>query len=99
MAGKRVTVLARIKAKKGLEERVKGELLFLVSQTRSESGCINYDLHQAVDDQSVFMFYENWASKQDLDEHLEKPYLRAFIEKAKDILEEPPEIILWDMIS
>ncbi len=67
--------------------------------TRLESGCINYDLHQGVDDQSAFMFYENWTGKQDLDEHLAKPYLKAFMEKTKGILEEPPEIILWDMIS
>lgn len=33
---------------------------------------------------------ENWGSKKDLDEHLEMPYLRAFKEKADQILAQTP---------
>jgi quinol monooxygenase YgiN len=45
------------------------------------------------------MFYENWVSKKDLDEHLEMPYLRAFKAKAAELLAEPLDITLWEMIS
>jgi quinol monooxygenase YgiN len=99
MEGKKVTVVARIKAKSGMEGRVGQDLLSLVAPTRSESGCINYDLHQATDDKSLFLLYENWVSKDDLDKHLEMPYLKAFMAKAGDILAEPVEITLWEMIS
>jgi quinol monooxygenase YgiN len=99
MADKKVTVLARCKAKPGLEEKAKEEIMALVAPTRSEPGCINYDLHQAIEDKSSFMLYENWVSKKDLDEHLEMPYLQAFLGKADEILAEPVEIILWEMIS
>lgn len=99
MKEKKVTVVARIKAKPGMEERVKQELLSLVNPTRSEAGCINYDLHQSTDDRSIFLFYENWTSKEDLDKHIEMPYLKAFLEKAEGILAEPAEITLWEMIS
>ena len=99
MQGKKVTVVARIKARTGMEERVKQELLSLVNPTRSEAGCINYDLHQSTDDRSHFLFHENWTSKEDLDKHLEMPYLKAFLEKAEAILAEPAEITLWEMIS
>ena len=96
---KGLTVVARIKAKAGMEERVRGELMALVAPTRSESGCINYDLHQSVDDKGLFLFYENWVSRKDLDEHLNMPYLQSFLKKADEILAEPVEIALWDMIS
>jgi len=99
MAEKKVTVLARFKAKTGMEEQVKQEIMALVAPTRSEAGCINYDLHQSADDKSLFMLYENWVSKKDLDEHLEMPYLNAFLGEADQILAEPVEIILWEMIS
>ena len=99
MANKKVTVVARIGAKKGMEEIVKQELIALLSPTRSEKGCINYDLHQSVEDKSLFMFYENWASKKDLNEHLEMPYMKSHMDKAKDILAEPPEITLWEKID
>lgn len=99
MAEKRVTVLARIKAKEGMEDKVRQELLALVAPSRSEEACINYDLHQSTDDKSLFMFYENWTSKEALDKHLSMPYLDAFDENAEEMLAQPVEISLWEMIS
>lgn len=95
----RVTVVARIKAKSGLEQQVADALNALVQPTRKELGCINYDLHQSSDDKALFLFYENWISKKDLDEHLEMPYLKDFLAKAPDILAEPVEITIWDMVT
>ncbi len=97
--GKKVTVLALFKAKSGLEEEVKRELMTLQGPTRSEEGCINYDLHQSKEDPSRFMFYENWVSQEDLDKHLQMPYLKAFREKAGDLLAEPASITLHEMIG
>ena len=99
MKKKRVTVVARIKARPGMEETVRGELLALVAPTTREAGCINYDLHQAADDKGLFMFYENWCSREDLDDHLKKPHLVAFLGKADTILAEPVEISLWEMLD
>jgi quinol monooxygenase YgiN len=99
MSDKGISVVATIKAKLGQEEKVKQLLLGLVSPTRSEAGCINYDLHQAVDDKALFMFYENWTSKEDLDRHLAKPYLQAFLGQAEQILAEPVQIAILNMIS
>ena len=45
MADQIITVIARIKAKPGLEDTVRQELLKLLGPTRSEKGCINYDMH------------------------------------------------------
>jgi len=99
MADKKVTVVARIKTKAGMEEKVRQELVSLQVPTRSEPGCINYDIHQSVDDKSLFLLYENWASKDDLDKHFEMPYLKAWREKAKDLVAAPTEVSFWEMIS
>jgi quinol monooxygenase YgiN len=99
MAEKKLTVVARIKAKPGTEKKVKDALMALVGPTRAEAGCINYDLHQALDDKTLFLFYENWTSKKDLDEHLAMPYLKDFLGRADDLLAEPVEITLWEMTS
>lgn len=61
------------------------ETLKLVEPTRSEEDCLNYDLHQGIDDPSLLFFYENWRSQQDLDEHLEQPYIAEYIEKLGDL--------------
>lgn len=98
MAEQKVTVVAQIRAKDGMEEKVKQELLGLVGPTRSEKGCINYQLHQSFENKTLFMFYENWASKKDLDEHARAPHMKAHMKKALELFAEPPKITLWEMI-
>ena len=99
MVHKTVTVLALVKAKQGMEEIVGQELFSLVKPTRSEPGCISYNLHQAIDDKSLFMFYENWKSLEDLDRHRGMPHLKAFRKKADNLLAKPIEVTLYEMIS
>jgi quinol monooxygenase YgiN len=98
MAGRKVTVFALVKAKPGMEETAKQELLALVEPTRSEEGCINYDLHQSLDHVEIFRFYENWTTKEFLDRHLQSAHVKQFIAKADQLLVEPPEITLWEML-
>lgn len=95
----RVTVVARIKAREGMEEQLREETEALVQPTRSEEGCLNYDLHQGTEDPSVLVFYENWRSQQDLDEHLEQPYLKEWLEKTEDLAEGEVEIMVLQMVS
>lgn len=95
----KVTVIATIKAKEGKSDEVRAELLKLIEPTRSEAGCINYDLHLTSDDANCFVFYENWKSKEDLDQHLATTYISAFINQADNLLSEPVEIKLLEMIS
>ncbi len=99
MAQEKVTVVATFKAKPGKADAVRSAIEAVVAPTRSEAGCINYDLHQSTDDPDVFMLYENWTSKKVLDEHLAMPYLKDLIGKADDLLKEPIGLQLWRMIT
>jgi quinol monooxygenase YgiN len=67
--------------------------------TRSEEGCINYDLDRGVEDPSEFVLYENWRSKADLDEHLEKPHIKELLDQVPELSEDGVEITLLDMVS
>ncbi len=99
MTNSYVTVIARIKAKPGMEGRVRQELLKLLAPTRSEPGCINYDMHQAVDDPSTFLFHENWATEDDLQKHLQTPHLRSWFAQSTTLLAEPVEISRWTCVE
>jgi quinol monooxygenase YgiN len=98
MAASKVTVFALIKAKPGQEEAAKQALSALVAPTLKEEGCINYDLHQSFDHKGHFRFYENWTSKELLDRHLQSAHVKRFIAKTDQLLAEPPEITLWEML-
>ncbi len=99
MAKKKVTVIARCKAKPGKEAEVRREILALVDPTRAEEGCLNYDLHVSADDPGIFVLYENWKSKADLDQHLATPYLERFKALAPGLLSGPIEIALYEMVT
>lgn len=75
----KLTVVAKVVAKKEYLEEVKAELLRLVAPTRLEAGCIEYTLHQDNDDPAVFIFYENWENEASLADHLNSAHFRDYI--------------------
>ena len=95
----KVTVVVRIKAKAGEENRVEEELLALLPPSRAESGCINFDLHRAIDDDSVFLVHENWVTEEDLGEHFKMSYIEEWLIKAEGLLAEPMELTRWQQIG
>lgn len=95
----RVSVVAKLTAKEGQEQRVEKELLDLVEKTRQEKGCINYDLHVSLDKPGTFFFYENWVSKGCLDNHFETPHLTRLVKLQEELFSCPPEISVLKMVS
>jgi quinol monooxygenase YgiN len=94
-----VTVIARVRAKPGCETKVKQECLALVAPSREEKGCINYDLYQSSDDPTLFFFYENWKTRDDIERHLKMPHCAAFDERTRGLLAEPEEITFCEMVA
>lgn len=99
MAEGKVTVLALIRAAAGKEEELYEELKKLVGPSRGDDGCINYDLHRSLEDSARFMFHENWASRQHLEDHLQQPHLQRFMERADSLLAEPVDITTWSEVD
>lgn len=99
MGDDQLTVVAHIKAKPGKEGQVREELQKLLAPTRAEHGCINYDLHQALESEAGFLFHENWTNKEALDQHLETPHVQTFLGQSDELLAEPVEITFWKQIG
>jgi quinol monooxygenase YgiN len=51
------------RSKPGKESQVRQELLSMVAPSRKDAGCLNCDLHQALDNPALFFFHENWTSQ------------------------------------
>lgn len=94
-----ITLVAVAQAKPGKEELLRETLLALVPQTRQETGCVNYDLHRSISKPGVFMFHENWADREALQKHSKMPYMLDSRAKMSDLLAEPIQIELYEMIS
>ncbi len=73
-----LTIVAHITARPDKVDLVKAELTGLIDTTRSEPGCVQYDLHQDNENPAHFMFYENWDSREEWQQHMAAPHLKAF---------------------
>ncbi|PKG37161.1 putative quinol monooxygenase [Psychromonas sp. Urea-02u-13] len=82
-----ITIVASILAKTDNIELVKSELLKLITITRAEPGCLQYDLHQDNNNPAQFVFYENWASKALLQTHLESQHIASYVAATQDAVE------------
>ena len=71
----------------------------LVAPTRREEGCVEYHLHGSDANPNVFMFYENWRSRNDLDRHLTLPHLAPIRERGSELLASEVEIHSYTMLS
>lgn len=80
---RKLTVVANVYANPEQIDHVRAELQKLVPITRSEAGCIQYDLHQDNDQPAHFMLYENWESRELWQTHMKAPHLSAYM-KATD---------------
>lgn len=94
-----LTVVAHVRAKPGKEGEVRAGLRALLAPTRAEAGCINYDMHESLDDPGFFIFHENWTSKAHLDAHLKSPHIKAFFSRIDELLTEHPRIFLLNRVE
>ncbi len=99
MSSKNVTLIAKIVAKPGKQAELREVLLSIIAPTRAEEGCISYHLHQDCDDDKVFMFYECWASKEILDQHLQTPHLQGLVAKGDELFGAPLEIKFYEKLA
>ena len=82
-----LVVVAEGKAKAGKEDELRRKLQGLLSPTRAEEGCLQYDMHESLDDPGRFVFFERWTSREALDRHLKTPHLTEFFGHAEQLLD------------
>ena len=94
-----LTLIAYLHGKPEKREELFATLREFVEPTRAEAGCIEYHLNVSNDDPNLFIFYENWQSRPELDTHLNKPLLTAFFNRRMDLLEKDVEMHFMTMDS
>ncbi len=99
MNSEQIVLIARLKVKDDKVDELKKAGLAIVEASRDEAGNINYDIHQCIEDETVFFWHETWASKASIDEHFATPFFGEFFKTVEQIAAEPPQITLTRMIT
>ena len=93
-----IYLTAILKSKTDKIQELKSILDNMVLNTRKEEACEKYALQQGLDDETIFIFHEIWNSKEGLDAHNKQSYIKEFVEKAPELLEEPAQIYLAKLV-
>ena len=99
MNSEEFSLVVMIQAKEQAKERLKQTLLSMAVETHKEPGNITYDLHESVDDDSLFIIYETWKDQTALDAHMNQPYLKAFRAETDELLTHPIDVKRCKKIS
>lgn len=94
-----IVLIARLKVKKDSVEQAKQAALAIVEDSRAEKGCLNYDFHQVIDDETVFIWHETWENEAAINAHGKSEHFVAFSEQIKDLVDEPLQITMAKMVS
>jgi len=72
----------------------------LMEASRTEDGCILYQITQSQDDETLFFIYMVWRDEESYKNHAAAPYVRAFDhEIAREILEKRFVVEKWHSLS
>jgi quinol monooxygenase YgiN len=99
MTEKNITVMAKFKAKPGMETELEKIMKELANEARNDPGCLKFEVLQAKDDSVHFMYREVWASQKDIENHLAMSYLPVYREKRAPFLDGDPEVNSWIVIE
>ncbi len=95
----KITVIARSKAKKGCEKKLEAAIRAVVKPTHEEPGCLKYVLHRSVQDPQSFVVVERWKSQEDLNQHLQTPYILDLFKKLESLVETQPEVHVFEALE
>ncbi len=87
---KNTFIFAKITPKEEYFDVSKEAIKEIIPQTRNESGCLNFTLHE--DENGSLYLYEEWVDDKSLQHHHSMDYTKAVFKAYKFWLAIPPEI-------
>ncbi len=80
-------VVAEVRAKPGMEEKLREATLPLVAQVRNEPNNLVYFLHENRSKPSHLIFYEIFATEADFQAHNATPHVQAWFARLPELAE------------
>ncbi len=81
-----IVVTAVFKPKKDKVEDLLEELEKVKGPSRKEKGCIQYQLHQSIEDDTILL-YEVWEDSDAVQQHINTDHYKAYRENTADLIE------------
>ena len=80
-----IIITAIMKPKEGMESQLLAELNKVQIASRAEAGCLNYVLHQSIED-DTFVLHESWKDNEALESHVSAPHYQEYRTNTADLV-------------
>ncbi|EIV96268.1 antibiotic biosynthesis monooxygenase [Frankia sp. QA3] len=92
MGNTTVSAVGFARAKPEKADELGALLVSFAEWSRGEAGCVLSLIHRDLAEENLFVFYETWASEEDLARHLALPYMKEFLASRMDYLREDLQV-------
>ena len=93
-----VTLAVILRPRDGQELMLEAELRALISPTRKEEGCLQYDLHRSAEGPTAYLLHEIWATREHHTAHTKTDHFLRWNAR-KDALISSRETGYWKQIA
>lgn len=80
-----ITITAILKPIENRQDQLLAELAKVQEASRAEAGCLNYVLHQSIED-DTFVLHETWKDKDALESHIESLHYQEYRTNTADLV-------------
>lgn len=81
-----IVITAILKPKENMADQLLAELNKVLEASRAEAGCLNYVLHQSIED-DTFVLHETWKDKGALESHVDSQHYQEYRTNTADLVE------------
>ena len=67
--------------------------------TRKKLGNISYSIYEEAGIPNSFIYFEEWESREALEEHLKQPYITPLLKEFPDLLDGEADVKIYDIKS
>jgi quinol monooxygenase YgiN len=82
-----VTVLWEAQAKPGKEAEMKSFMTDVITASRHDPGCIDYEAHEVDGQPATFIIFERWATREALEGHLRAPRMKELVPQLLELMQ------------
>lgn len=82
-----IIITAILKPKENMADRLLVELNKVQEASQAEAGCINYVLHQSIED-DTFVLHETWKDQDALESHVASLHYQEYRSNIADLVSE-----------
>ncbi len=93
-----VTLVVVLRAKEGQHLLLEAELRALLTPSRKEEGCLQFDLHRSAEQSGAFLLHEVWEAREAHTAHTRTPHFLRWNAR-KDSLLASREAAFWYQLA